>query len=193
MGMAVFQSVLQRKDADFRLACCLGVPSLIASFVGVRLLLLVDSIWLKRPLGLLFFLLGLEGARKTWLHAQQQRNERKTEAGIQKAEAVGINSDLHTPLVDAGSEGPVNSDVLPTAPQQTEFEQFGFKTKMVVALTGITSGLIGGLCSVAGRAITANDDGVKLQFESHALERNEVGWSPFLRTELQPLCSPSAV
>ena len=70
MAMSFFQSFLQRKKADWRLAFWLGCPALVTTVLGVKLLMILDSIWLKRSLGIIFFLLAGKNALK---HRQQQK------------------------------------------------------------------------------------------------------------------------
>jgi uncharacterized membrane protein YfcA len=175
MGMAILQSILQRNNADFRLACYLGVPSLILSFVGVRLLLVLDSIWLKRSLGLVFLLLSLKNAHKMWKQAKQQQQQQQQQQQHSKGGAAAEDADLHAPLIDTSAplidtsaplidtSAPLIDTSAPlidasaplidasaAANEETEFGRFGWRIKLVVIMTGGASGLMGGLYSVAG-------------------------------------------
>merc|ERR1719474_1189055 len=51
--MTVFMTIMLWSKVDFRLAALLGIPSALASLVGVEVLVTFDQTWLRRGLGLM--------------------------------------------------------------------------------------------------------------------------------------------
>lgn len=106
--ITVFMMIMLWPNVDFRLAALLGIPSALASLVGVEVLVTFDQTWLRRGLGVVLFctyatlILRIRLAKPENLHKGKTVDDLLTPSGIVQTFFVSVIAGLGRGLFAIG-------------------------------------------------------------------------------------------
>jgi uncharacterized membrane protein YfcA len=86
------QAIRLRANLDFQLFCYIGIPAAVSAFLGIRLLIILKNVWLKRALGIFFLFLAL---RLTCKCCKETKADKQQQA---KVDAAGKVLDMSHPV-----------------------------------------------------------------------------------------------